>query len=211
MTDRHQEEAGRRSKECGGDARSCTCEDFLPSVPEQQDGETGPNVQMLAWAVSNLHMLARRRINAASPDAEWWSKVLAVCEKAGARSHGVLRLGVPTEITEGSAAQSEDVRGLVEDLRIAADIYEDLHESYKYADTISLLRRAAEAIREHDATMRDMDGLVERQIRERFGYIFERITQLEAHAATLSAAVSAAEERNEQLVGVLERLRDSLP
>jgi len=59
------------------------------------------DVQLLAWAVSNFHTLARRRLAAGSVDAEWWGHVLRICEKAGARSLGVLRASVPTKITDG--------------------------------------------------------------------------------------------------------------
>jgi len=60
------------------------------------------DVHLLAWAVSNCHTLARRRLRAQSADVEWWQHVLRICEKAGAKSPGVLRAAVPIEITEGS-------------------------------------------------------------------------------------------------------------
>ena len=62
-----------------------------------------PDAHLLAWAVSNCHTLARRRLNAHSADTEWWQHVIRICEKAGAKSPGVLRAAVPTEITDGSA------------------------------------------------------------------------------------------------------------
>lgn len=67
-------------------------------------GEAAPpevDVQLLAWAVSNCHTLARRRIRA-GVDLEYWEHVQRICEKVGARSKGVLRASLPTEITEGS-------------------------------------------------------------------------------------------------------------
>ena len=57
--------------------------------------------RLLAWAVTNCHTLARRRMVAGSADMEWWGHVLRICEKAGARSAGILRAGLPTEMTEG--------------------------------------------------------------------------------------------------------------
>jgi hypothetical protein len=77
-------------------------------VPFRQTASPGQqeapeiDVQLLAWAVGNCHMLARRRLRAGSADAEWWSHVLRICEKAGAQSAGVLRAALPTEITDGS-------------------------------------------------------------------------------------------------------------
>lgn len=79
----------------------------------QAPPDFGPEqIQLLASAVVNCHMLARRRINALSQrqplsallekELESWQHVLRICEKAGARSQGVLRASVPTEITEGS-------------------------------------------------------------------------------------------------------------
>src|SRR5882757_6384550 len=70
---------------------------------------TEVDVQLLAWAVSNCHTLARREINRLEKGGallqmiERWQHVLRICEKAGARSKGVLRASLPTEITEGSA------------------------------------------------------------------------------------------------------------
>lgn len=70
------------------------------------------DVQLLAWAVSNCHTLARRELNRfrpyGTPDTltiERWEHIIRICEKAGARSQGVLRAAVPTEITEGSEPQ----------------------------------------------------------------------------------------------------------
>jgi hypothetical protein len=73
--------------------------DQVPSAVPQE--EKSVNVQLLAWAVTNCHMLARRRIRA-GVDLEYWEHVQRICEKAGARSKGVLRASLPTEITEGS-------------------------------------------------------------------------------------------------------------
>jgi hypothetical protein len=77
--------------------------------------EPGPlaaeQVQLLAWAVSNCHTLARRELNRlrpyVTPDTlaiERWEHVQRICEKAGARSNGVLRASLPTEITDGEPA-----------------------------------------------------------------------------------------------------------
>jgi hypothetical protein len=86
------------------------------STAEQGQGvQSSPapdvDVQLLAWAVSNCHTLARRRLNAlrqrvpldALLEKEFvsWDHVLRICAKAGARSAGVLRASVPTEITGG--------------------------------------------------------------------------------------------------------------
>lgn len=71
----------------------------VPSPPKVE-----PDVHLLAWAVSNCYMLARRRIAKQTTDEEWWQHVLRICEKAGATSQGVLRAAVPREITEGSRA-----------------------------------------------------------------------------------------------------------
>jgi hypothetical protein len=70
-------------------------EPLEPLEPEQ--------VQLLAWAVTNCHTLARRALarTVSVYDREKWEHVLRICEKAGARSAGVLRASVPTELTEG--------------------------------------------------------------------------------------------------------------
>lgn len=62
------------------------------------------DAQLLAWAVSNCHTLARRALahTTSGYDREKWEHVLRICEKAGARSAGVLRASLPTEITDGS-------------------------------------------------------------------------------------------------------------
>lgn len=62
-------------------------------------------IQLLAWAVSNCHTLARRalRHSTSAYDREKWEHVLRICEKAGAKSQGVLRASLPTELTEGAA------------------------------------------------------------------------------------------------------------
>lgn len=64
---------------------------------------TPADLQLLAWAVVNCHMLARRALaRSTSPyDREKWEHVLRICEKAGARSQGVLRASLPAEMTEG--------------------------------------------------------------------------------------------------------------
>ena len=61
-------------------------------------------VQLLAWATVNCHTLARRALARSTSvyDREKWEHVLRICEKAGARSQGVLRMSMPTESTEGS-------------------------------------------------------------------------------------------------------------
>jgi hypothetical protein len=63
------------------------------------------SMQLLAWAVTNCHMLARRALARSTSmyDREKWEHVLRICDKAGARSAGVLRASVPTEITDGAA------------------------------------------------------------------------------------------------------------
>jgi hypothetical protein len=63
-------------------------------------------VQLLAWAVVNCHTLAKRALARSTSvyDREKWEHVLRICEKAGARSQGVLRASVPTEMTEGELA-----------------------------------------------------------------------------------------------------------
>lgn len=72
------------------------------------------DVQLLAWAVSNCHTLARRELNRLRPYVvpdtlaiERWEHVLRICEKAGARSKGVLRASLPTEITDGGSDGNE--------------------------------------------------------------------------------------------------------
>ncbi len=69
-----------------------------PELPHEQ-------VQLLAWAVTNCHTLARRALASSTSvwDREKWEHVLRICEKAGARSQGVLRAALPTEITEGAS------------------------------------------------------------------------------------------------------------
>lgn len=78
----------------------------VPPAPAPHPGEalTSDQVQLLAWAVSNCHTLARRALaySVSVYDREKWEHVLRICEKAGARSTGVLRASLPTEITEGS-------------------------------------------------------------------------------------------------------------
>lgn len=74
----------------------------LAAVPPQLDES---EVQLLAWAVTNCHMLARRALarSTSAFDREKWEHVLRITEKAGARSQGVLRAALPTEMTEGAA------------------------------------------------------------------------------------------------------------
>lgn len=85
----------------------CSCHEFTAAlwaerVPSQPPTEI--DVQLLAWATVNCHVLARRALahSTSAYDREKWEHVLRICEKAGARSKGILRLSVPTEITEGS-------------------------------------------------------------------------------------------------------------
>ncbi len=94
------------------------CADELAAVLDTEgdrrmDDDFPPaQVQLLAWAVSNCHTLARRAlahdVNPAS--REKWEHVLRICEKAGARSKGVLRMALPTEITDGSRLDTEGDR-----------------------------------------------------------------------------------------------------
>lgn len=67
-------------------------------------------VQLLAWAAVNCHTLARRALahDLQLKSREKWEHVLRICEKAGARSAGVLRMSVPTELTEGAAPPPPD-------------------------------------------------------------------------------------------------------
>jgi hypothetical protein len=71
-----------------------------PRAPEPDMAD----IQLLAWAVVNCHVLARRALarSTSAYDREKWEHVLRICEKAGARSAGVLRASVPTEMTEGA-------------------------------------------------------------------------------------------------------------
>ncbi len=80
----------------------------VAALPHRTTGDTSAltaeQVQLLAWAVGNCHMLARRALarTMSAFDREKWEHVLRICEKAGARSQGVLRASLPTELTEGS-------------------------------------------------------------------------------------------------------------
>ena len=65
-------------------------EDNLPMADTEPNGV---DVWLIKWAISNCHTLARRRIKAGSTDSDWWGHVLRLCEKAGAKSLGVLRVG----------------------------------------------------------------------------------------------------------------------
>ena len=73
-------------------------EDALP----MPDTPSGVDVWLIQWAVSNCHTLARRRIKAGSTDSEWWNHVLRLCEKAGAKSLGVLRDTPPAQAREAA-------------------------------------------------------------------------------------------------------------
>ncbi len=81
----------------------------LPIVgPADTGAIESEQVQLLAWAVSNCHTLARRELNRLRPyinlnklAIERWEHVQRICEKAGAQSKGVLRAALPTEITDG--------------------------------------------------------------------------------------------------------------
>ena len=86
-----------------------------------------PDVQLLAWAVTNCHTLARRALTRTPPafDREKWEHVLRICEKAGARSQGVLRAALPTEITEGAAVPAQPPQGCTCWLGIRGATYGD--------------------------------------------------------------------------------------
>ena len=73
--------------------------------PEESVAVSKAHIQLLAWAVTNCHTLARRALARTTSvyDREKWEHVLRICEKAGARSAGVLRASLPTEITEGES------------------------------------------------------------------------------------------------------------
>jgi hypothetical protein len=98
---------GRRCYELGfaaAQAEGCnTKEAFVADPPVPQSLEEA-DIQLLAWAVTNCHMLARRALARSTSvfDREKWEHVLRICEKAGARSQGVLRAALPTEITDGA-------------------------------------------------------------------------------------------------------------
>ena len=77
----------------------------IDAEPPKAPALISPDVHLLAWAVTNCHTLARRRLHRQSQDAEWWQHVQRICEKAGARSAGVLRASVPTEITDGEEVE----------------------------------------------------------------------------------------------------------
>lgn len=63
------------------------------------------------WGVVNCLVLARRRLKAlrrrvpldalVTQELEAWEHVQRICEQSGAKTAGVLRAAVPTEITEG--------------------------------------------------------------------------------------------------------------
>lgn len=76
---------------------------------EAEHPQQEPDVQLLAWATVNCHVLARRALAHTTSvyDREKWEHVLRICEKAGARSKGILRLSVPTEITDGGSDGNE--------------------------------------------------------------------------------------------------------
>ncbi len=88
------------------------------SAGSAQAPETPPDMQLLAWAVSNCHTLARRELNRlrpyVNPDTlaiERWEHVQRICEKAGATTKGVLRAALPTEITDGASSSDEQAEG----------------------------------------------------------------------------------------------------
>lgn len=99
------------------------CSAAVPPAPVTESAEAPPgagrsvhpdvDVHLLAWAVTNCHTLARRALSHApaldSYHREKWEHVQRICEKAGARSAGVLRASVPTEITDGSEVASSRV------------------------------------------------------------------------------------------------------
>ena len=72
----------------------------------------GVDVWLIKWAISNCHTLARRRIKAGSTDSDWWGHVLRLCEKAGAKSLGVLRVGecdaLGQAATDAEALEAKD-------------------------------------------------------------------------------------------------------
>jgi hypothetical protein len=92
--------------------------DSLPAVPPPDDRL---DTQLLAWTVVNCHMLARRALarSHSAYDREKWEHVLRICEKAGARSQGVLRASLPTEITEGAAPLPVDLARLLAEINNA--------------------------------------------------------------------------------------------
>lgn len=94
-------------------AHNFSVESHPEALPSQAEA-LEVDVQLLAWAVSNCHMLARRRLNALdklgdsqplsflNQEREFWQHVQRICEKAGAKSAGVLRASVPRDITDGA-------------------------------------------------------------------------------------------------------------
>lgn len=104
------------------------------ATPATQLGDD--EIRLLAWAVSNCHTLARRRIYAldklsgltrdrvdgpvlVTQEWEFWRHVQRICEKAGARSAGVLRASLPTEITDGAAPVVTEAPQSAEDYEAA--------------------------------------------------------------------------------------------
>ncbi len=110
----------QRAEEWDGHTPAIALERLLKlSASDAPERDTlGPEqVQLLAWAVSNCHTLARRRLNVLGRlqppltallqlELESWEHVQRICEKAGASSKGVLRAALPTEVTYGSEAVS---------------------------------------------------------------------------------------------------------
>lgn len=81
----------------------------LAQLRQQGAEPTAADVQLLAWAVVNSHTLARRALARTTSvyDREKWQHVLRICEKAGARSEGILRASLPTQMTEGAEREKE--------------------------------------------------------------------------------------------------------
>ena len=91
-------------------ADNCDCVRCNPEL-RRTVAEQAPE-KSCEWAVVNCHVLARRELHrlreqivtpSASRDLaiERWEHVLRICELAGAKSAGVLRAAIPTEITDG--------------------------------------------------------------------------------------------------------------
>jgi hypothetical protein len=91
-------------------------DEVFAAPPVMKERQEEVDVHLLAWAVSNCHTLARRELNRlkrlpvdGALSVERWEHVQRICEKAGARSAGVLRASLLTEITDGSAAAAPPV------------------------------------------------------------------------------------------------------
>ena len=81
----------------------------------------GVDVWLIKWAISNCHTLARRRIKAGSTDSDWWGHVLRLCEKAGAKSLGVLRVGECDALGQ-AATDAEALAAKDAELRKRSDV-----------------------------------------------------------------------------------------